>query len=54
MRRNWGNWNLGIKLLGLWLVLSSLTSFVVITIPAFGTVLALLALAAGLLILSGR
>jgi len=46
--------NLGIKLLGVWLILTSLTPLVVITFSGFGTVMALLGLAAGLLILSGR
>jgi hypothetical protein len=46
--------NLGMKLLGVWLILTSLSPLVVITFSGFGTVMALLGLAAGFLILSGR
>ncbi len=46
--------NLGMKLLGVWLILTSISPFVVITFRGFGTLTALLGLAAGLLILLGR
>ena len=45
---------LGIKLLGVWLVLSGLVQFTGAIFPGLGFVLGVLALAAGLLILTGR
>jgi len=41
-------------LLGIWLILTGLVKVVSITIPAIGTLLALLAIVAGVLILFGR
>jgi hypothetical protein len=41
-------------LLGIWLVVTGLLPFVNLPIPNIGTILALLALAAGVLILMGR
>jgi hypothetical protein len=46
--------NLGMLLLGIWLVVTGLLQVVTITIPAIGTILALLAIAAGVSILLGR
>mgnify|MGYP001037767567 FL=1 len=43
--------NLGMFLLGIWLILEGLLPLLKITIPASGTILALLAIAAGVLIL---
>jgi hypothetical protein len=46
--------NLGMLLLGMWLIVTGLLQVVTITIPAIGTILALLAIAAGVSILLGR
>jgi hypothetical protein len=46
--------NLGMVLLGIWLIVTGLLSVVAIPIPAIGTILAVLAIAAGVLILLGR
>jgi hypothetical protein len=46
--------NLGLKLLGVWLILSCLAPFVVITLHGFSVLLAILGIAAGLLLLAGR
>ena len=46
--------NLGMLLLGIWLTVTGLLQVVSIPIPAIGLVLALLAIAAGVLILVGR
>jgi len=46
--------NLGMLLLGMWLIVTGLLQVVSITIPAIGTILALLAIAAGVSILLGR
>ena len=46
--------NLGMLLLGIWLIVTGLLQVVTIQIPAIGPVLALLAIAAGVLILVGR
>jgi hypothetical protein len=46
--------NLGMLLLGIWLIVTGLLQAVSIPIPAIGIVLALLAIAAGVLILVGR
>jgi hypothetical protein len=46
--------NLGLALLGVWLLLSGLLHFVPLLIPGLGHLLALLALLAGILILAGR
>jgi hypothetical protein len=46
--------NLGFKLLGVWLVLTCLAPFVVITLPGASVLTAILGIAAGLLILVGR
>jgi len=46
--------NLGMLLLGIWLILTGLAQVTSIPIPALGTLLALLAIVAGILILIGR
>ena len=46
--------NLGMLLLGIWLIVTGLLQVVSISIPAIGILLALLAIAAGVLILVGR
>jgi len=46
--------NLGMLLLGIWLIATGLLQVVTIQIPAIGTILALLAIVAGALILVGR
>ena len=46
--------NLGMLLLGIWLIVTGLRQVVKIPIPASGTILAVLAIAAGVLILLGR
>jgi hypothetical protein len=46
--------NLGMLLLGIWLTVTGLLQVVSIQIPAIGTILALLAIVAGVLILMGR
>jgi hypothetical protein len=46
--------NVGMLLLGIWLILTGLAQVATIAIPAFGTLLALLAIVAGVLILLGR
>jgi hypothetical protein len=46
--------SLGMLLLGIWLILTGLLQVVSIPIPAIGSLLALLAIAAGVLILLGR
>jgi hypothetical protein len=46
--------NLGMLLLAIWLILTGLLQVVSIPIPAIGTILAVLAVAAGVLILLGR
>ena len=46
--------NLGMLLLGIWLIVTGLLPLVSIPIAAIGTILALLAIAAGVLILLGR
>jgi hypothetical protein len=46
--------NLGMLLLGIWLSVTGLLQGVSLTIPAIGTILALLAIAAGVSILLGR
>lgn len=46
--------NLGMVLLAIWLIVTGLLSVVSIPIPAIGTILAVLAIAAGVLILLGR
>ena len=46
--------NLGMVLLAIWLSLTGLLQLVSIAIPAIGTIMAVLALAAGVLILLGR
>ena len=46
--------NIGMLLLSIWLILTGLLSVVSIPIPAIGTILAVLAIAAGVLILLGR
>ena len=46
--------HLGMLLLGIWLIVTGLLQVVSIHIPAIGTILALLAIAAGVLILLGR
>ena len=46
--------NLGMLLLGIWLIVTGLLQLASIQIPAISTVLALLAIAAGVLILTDR
>lgn len=46
--------NLGMLLLGIWLIVTGILQVVSIPIPAIGTILAVLAIAAGVLILLGR
>lgn len=46
--------NLGMLLLGIWLILTGLLPLLSLTFPASGTILALLALAAGVLLLLRR
>jgi hypothetical protein len=46
--------NLGMLLLGSWLILNGLLPFLRVSIPHSGTVLPLLAVATGILILVGR
>jgi hypothetical protein len=46
--------NLGMLLLGIWLIVTGLLQVVTIQIPAIGIILALLAIIAGVLILMGR
>ena len=46
--------NVGMLLLGIWLILTGLLQIVSISIPGIGILLALLAIVAGILILIGR
>jgi len=46
--------NVGMLLLGIWLILTGLLQVVSISIPGIGSILALLAIVAGILILIGR
>ncbi len=46
--------SLGMLLLGIWLILNGLLQLVNIAIPEGGTIMALLALAAGVLVLLGK
>ena len=46
--------DLGMLLLAIWLIVTGLLQVVKIRIPASGTILAVLAIAAGVLILVGR
>jgi hypothetical protein len=46
--------NLGMLLLGIWLIATGLLQVVSAHVPAIGPILALLAIAAGVLILVGR
>jgi uncharacterized membrane protein YccF (DUF307 family) len=46
--------NLGFLLLGIWLIVTGLLQVVAIPIPAIGILLAILAVAAGILILLGK
>lgn len=46
--------NLGMLLLAIWLIATGLVQVVSVPIPAIGTILAVLAIAAGALILMGR
>ena len=46
--------NLGMLLLGIWLIVTGLLQMVSISIPAIGTILALLAIVAGVSLLLGR
>lgn len=46
--------NVGMLLLGIWLIATGLLHLVSIQIPAIGTILALLVIAAGVSILLGR
>ena len=48
------NRNLGMLLLGVWLVLNGLVSLLSLSFSGLGMLMALLALLAGLLILAGR
>ena len=49
-----GTRNLGMLLLGIWLIVTGLLPFVHITFANMGSILAVLAVAAGSLILLGR
>jgi hypothetical protein len=46
--------NLGMLLLGVWLILGGLLPIIGLSFPGAGTVMAILAIAAGVLILMGR
>ena len=46
--------NMGMLLLGIWLILSGVLQVVGLGIPLIGTLMALLAIVAGILILMGR
>jgi hypothetical protein len=46
--------NLGTLLLGIWLIVEGLNRFVPLPIPALGLILAILAIAAGVLLVLGR
>ena len=46
--------SIGMLLLAIWLILTGLLGVVSLPIPAMGTILAILAIAAGVLILLGR
>jgi hypothetical protein len=46
--------NMGMLLLGIWLILTGLLQVVSVSIPGIGSILALLAIVAGILILVGR
>jgi len=46
--------NLGILLLSIWLILTGLLQLLSISIPGIGTIMALLAIAAGVLLLLNR
>jgi hypothetical protein len=46
--------NLGMLLLAIWLIVTGLLPLLSLSIPAIGTILAVLAIAAGVLILMGR
>ena len=46
--------NLGLLLLAIWLIVTGLLQVVTIAIPAIGTLLAILAIAAGILLLLGK
>jgi hypothetical protein len=46
--------NLGLFLLGIWLILTGLLPLVSLSFPAAGTLMALLAIAAGVLIIMQR
>ncbi|HWQ15466.1 MAG TPA: hypothetical protein VNL77_21880 [Roseiflexaceae bacterium] len=46
--------NVGMLLLGIWLILTGLTQVASVGIPGLGALLALLAIVAGVLILLGR
>ncbi len=51
---NWRTGNWGMILLGIWLILMGLLPLLGLSFPAEATILALLAIAAGVLILMGR
>lgn len=46
--------NLGMLLLGIWLVITGLIPLLSISVAGLGTIMAVVAVAAGLLILAGR
>ncbi len=46
--------SIGMLLLGIWLILTGLAGVVAIPIPALGVILAIMAIAAGALILLGK
>ena len=48
------NRSMGVTLLGVWLLLTGVIQFVGLGVPGMGTLMAILALVAGLLILAGR
>jgi len=48
------NRNLGMLLLGIWLILTGLLQVVSLSIPGIGIIMAVLAIVAGVLIVMGR
>ena len=47
-------WNLGMLLLGVWLIVTGLIPLLNLSISGLGTIMAVLAIAAGVLIIVGR
>lgn len=46
--------NIGLLLLSIWLILTGLTYFVAIAFSGFGSLMSILAIAAGVLLLTGK